>query len=76
MSYLDLKTSKKLAVPIWSSTLDENSVRTIFRTRSKSYIPIETDKFAFFFYFIVDWQITYVFSILTMVQKIGVEILT
>ena len=59
-----LRNSAKIAVPIGTSALDENSARTKARTRAISYNPEKPDKFAIRFYAVVSSYGTYLHSMM------------
>lgn len=57
-----LQRCQQVAVPLYATSLDENSCRTKARTKAKSYLPTKPDKFAIRFYCVVDWKTLYLHS--------------
>ncbi|POM72020.1 Hypothetical protein PHPALM_11339 [Phytophthora palmivora] len=53
----------QLAGPTGVSSLDERSVRTRARTKTKPYTPLKPDKYAIRFYAIVGWDSLYIHSL-------------
>jgi hypothetical protein len=58
-----LQSAAKVAVPIGTSALDENSAHTKVHTRAKSYNADKPNKFAIHFYSVVSSSFTYCHSI-------------
>ena len=57
------RNCQKAAVPLFASTLDENSCLTKARTKAKIYLPPKPDKYAIRFYCVVDWKHCYLHSV-------------
>lgn len=58
-----MKNAAKIAVPIGTSALDENTARTKARSRAKSYLPSKPDKYGIRFYAVVGSKHVYLSSI-------------